>query len=232
MKKTINHIRFSGKALLSGGLMLAVLSISLFGADTAHAMLTRSLDIGSRGADVTELQTYYSTDPNIYPSRLVTGYFGPLTEGATQKFQTAQGIVSNGTPATTGYGRVGPITMARLNSVMGGNVQTSWDSAPILFAPVVQVSSNSATISWTTDEPSQGQVYYDVNPLQANEATGPRQLPYVSGSYVYDGASLQIVHSITLTNLKADTTYYFLTRGIDSTGNMSMTLQKSFHTNR
>ncbi len=232
MKTTINYLRSTGKALLSGGVMLAVLSLSLFGANTAHAMLTRSLDIGSQGADVTELQTYYAADPSIYPSGLVTGYFGTLSAGATQKFQTAQGIVSNGTPASTGYGRVGPTTMARLNSLMGGNTQVSWDSAPILSTPTLQISSNTATISWTTNEASQGQVYYDTAQLQSNEATGPRQLPYVSGAYVYDGTSLQTNHSITLTNLKSDTTYYFLARSIDSTGNMSMTMSKSFHTNQ
>lgn len=232
MKKTINHLRSSGKIFLSGSLMLAVLSVAFLGADTAHAMLTRSLDLGSQGADVSELQTYYSADASIYPSGLVTGYFGALSASATQKFQTAQGIVSNGTPASTGYGRVGPTTMARLNSLMGNNTQVSWDSAPILSTPTLQISSNSATISWATNEVSQGQVYYDTNPLQLNEATGPRQLPYVSGAYVYDGTSLQTNHSITLTNLKSDTTYYFLTRGVDSTGNMSMTMPNSFHTNR
>jgi peptidoglycan hydrolase-like protein with peptidoglycan-binding domain len=39
-----------------------------------------------------------------------TGYFGPLTQEAVQKWQAAHGIVSSGTPDTTGYGAVGPST--------------------------------------------------------------------------------------------------------------------------
>ncbi len=206
----------------------AIILMSFLGVQSAHAMLTRTLDLGSTGSDVRELQTYYSSDSNIYPSGLVTGYFGPLTAGGTQKFQTAQGIVSSGSPETTGFGRVGPITLVKLQSLMGsGTVQVN--ASPVIYNLSIQKGSTSATLTWNTNVPTQGQVYYDVVPLASNEATGPRQLPYVSGTPVID-VSGQTSHSISVTNLKPNTTYYFLTRSVDNMGNMSMTWPSSFVT--
>jgi len=206
----------------------AVVSLLSFG--VASAAITTTLDLGQSGSEVTELQTYLATDTSIYPSGLVTGYFGQLTKAGVERFQTEQGIVSSGTPATTGYGRVGPQTMARINSLMAGGNQTSWDPVPFLSNPFITVTNNSATISWTTNEATVGEVYYDSTPLRADEATGPRQLPYVSGTHVVDNGGYQISHSVTITNLLPNNTYYFLTRGIDSGSNMSMTWPSSFHT--
>lgn len=212
-------------------LVLSTALISLLSFGVASAAITSTLDLGDSGSQVRELQQYLATSPNIYPSGLVTGYFGPLTQAGVQRFQTAQGIVSSGTPATTGYGRVGPLTMARINSLMGGVVsQVSWDTVPVLFNPNIQVSSSSATITWTTNEATLGQVYYDTQPLRADEANGPRQQPYVSGTSATITAGYQTSHSVTIQNLASNTTYYYLTRGVDSGGNMSMTWPNSFRT--
>ncbi|MFA6278889.1 MAG: peptidoglycan-binding domain-containing protein [Candidatus Paceibacterota bacterium] len=71
------------------------------GSYVAHAATIDSqLDFGSTGQEVTDLQTYLSTNINWYPSGLVTGYFGSLTQGGVQKFQTAEGIVSSGSPSS------------------------------------------------------------------------------------------------------------------------------------
>jgi peptidoglycan hydrolase-like protein with peptidoglycan-binding domain len=203
---------------------------SLLSFGVASAAITTTLDLGQSGSQVTELQTYLATDTNIYPSGLVTGYFGVLTQAGVQRFQVAQGIVSSGSPSTTGYGRVGPTTMARINSLNSGTSQTSWDAVPFLSSPSVNVSNNSATISWTSNEATIGQVYYSNAPLQSDEATGPHQQPYVSGIQVVDNGGYQISHSVTITNLSANTTYYFLARGIDSGNNLSMTWPSSFRT--
>jgi peptidoglycan hydrolase-like protein with peptidoglycan-binding domain len=227
MKKIINN-----KVLL-GGIMTAFLLISFFGIQSVSAALTSSLDIGSTGSNVTELQTYLATNASIYPSGLVTGYFGPLTQAAVQRFQAAQGIVSSGSPSTTGYGRVGPKTMAAINILMGsGGNQTSWDTVPVLSTPLVQYTNTAATFTWTTNEVTRGQVYWDTTPLRADEATGPRQDPYVSGALALDAGGLQINHTVTVSNLQANTVYYYLVRGIDSVGNLTMTWPSSFRTNQ
>jgi peptidoglycan hydrolase-like protein with peptidoglycan-binding domain len=222
------------KNIITKGMTAVALVIALFGVQIASAAITSQLDFGDRGSQVTELQTYLSTDANIYPSGLVTGYFGSLTQGGVQKFQTAQGIVSSGSPTTTGYGRVGPATMKVLNILMGGvpNNQTSWDTVPVLSNLAVQYTNTSATFTWVTNEATQGQVYFDSFPIRSDEATGPNQQPYVSGTLATDTGGFRNSHSVTVQNLVPNTTYYYLVRGIDSGANLSMTLMQSFRTNQ
>jgi peptidoglycan hydrolase-like protein with peptidoglycan-binding domain len=80
--------------------------------------LTQALTLGSAdattGGEVSKLQTFLMgqgtiNDP-IYPERLVTGYFGPATSRAVQKWQTARGI----TLTTVGVAVVGPKTRAAM----------------------------------------------------------------------------------------------------------------------
>lgn len=79
--------------------------------------LTRNLAFRSEGNDVKNLQTFlvqkgYTTADNI------TGFFGLITQSSLQKFQKALGIVSSGSPKTTGYGAAGPLTRARINALL------------------------------------------------------------------------------------------------------------------
>ena len=216
------------KILQSG--ILSVAAVSLLVSGVANAMITSQLDFGNTGSQVSELQQHLSTDINVYPSRLVTGYFGLLTQGGVKRFQVREGIVSSGSPSTTGYGRVGPMTMARLNVLMGSGNQVSWDAVPVLSTPSVSAMRNSATVAWATNEDAIGQVYYDTAPLCADEAVDFFTLPYVSGTPVSIGGGYQINNATTIQGLQADTTYYFLVRSIDRAGNMSMTLPMSFRT--
>ena len=82
-------------------------------------MFSRSLSLGDQGSDVTALQQFLVSQGYLHA--VPTGYFGPLTEAAVQAFQTAQGIVSSGTPQTTGYGQVGRKTAAKIASLSGGS---------------------------------------------------------------------------------------------------------------
>jgi hypothetical protein len=59
--------------------------------------------------EVSKLQNYLKqTGDYTYPE--ITGYFGPSTERAVQSWQSKKGVVSSGTPDSTGYGVVGPQT--------------------------------------------------------------------------------------------------------------------------
>jgi hypothetical protein len=55
-----------------------------------------------------------------------TGYFRTLTETVVKSFQRKNGIVSNGSPSTTGYGAVGPKTRAAIQAACGGMVSTQY----------------------------------------------------------------------------------------------------------
>ncbi|HHF53439.1 MAG TPA: DUF5123 domain-containing protein, partial [candidate division WOR-3 bacterium] len=85
------------------------------------------------------------------------------------------------------------------------NIQTSY------------ITSNSATITWTTDEPSTSLVKYGTT----------------SGSYPYsqEDTSYTTSHSITLTNLQPNTTYYFVVNSTDKAGNSAQSSEYKFTTN-
>ncbi|MBI3019757.1 MAG: peptidoglycan-binding protein [Parcubacteria group bacterium] len=85
-----------------------------------------TLSSGMENADVKRLQQLLNSDPDTRVASSGAGsvgnetnFFGPATEAAVKKFQAKYGIVSSGTPATTGYGLVGAKTRAKLQEVFG-----------------------------------------------------------------------------------------------------------------
>ena len=81
--------------------------------------ITKVLKLGSENSEVRQLQELLAKDTGIYPEGKVTGYFGALTRKAVQNFQKKYGIVSSGNEKTTGYGLVGPKTLAKIKEVFG-----------------------------------------------------------------------------------------------------------------
>lgn len=71
--------------------------------------LTRSLAFGSKGTDVSDLQVFLKTMPNVYPEGLVTGFFGHATEKAIKKLQEKHGLEQAGI--------VGPKTREKLRQL-------------------------------------------------------------------------------------------------------------------
>ena len=121
---------------------------------------TQALSLGSRGDDVRNLQTFLAHPPtggpDIYPEGLITGYYGPLTEKAIQRFQAKHNIVSAGAHDTTGYGRLGPRTLARVNELLKEGVGASGKIPPgLLTAPGIQKKFATTTPSgYATTTPS------------------------------------------------------------------------------
>ncbi len=96
--------------------------LSFFGTTLADAqagfVFSKTLRRGNTGDDVRKLQEFLASMPDIYPDKLVTGYFGPLTQQAVRRFQAKYRITSSGDENTTGYGLVGPKTRKKLNEFM------------------------------------------------------------------------------------------------------------------
>ncbi len=205
-------------SIRAGLTALSLITVLGFAAPFAHAAMMSQMDFGSQGADVTSLQTYLSTNPSLYPSGLVTGYFGPLTQAGVERFQTAQSIVSSGSPSTTGYGRVGPQTLARLNTLMGSVAQDSGMPVPVLSNSFAQYTNTTATITWSSDEQTTGQVNWDTQPIIANEESASGQTPYTSGTLTLDSGGFQTSHSVSLANLQPNTTYYYMIRARNTSG--------------
>ena len=93
--------------------------------------LTKRLQRGMSGEDVTILQEMLATDPEIYPEGLVTGYFGPLTWGAVKRFQKTMGVEQ--------VGIVGPKTFAKINELLAEGAGSSGKVPPgLLIAPGIR----------------------------------------------------------------------------------------------
>ncbi len=105
-RKKINAILFAKK----GG--------ALPPGQTTKAKILRDLSSGSNGDDVKTLQQIL-LDEGVYPSGLITGYFGSLTKEAVIRFQEKyknEVLVPGGLQNGTGY--VGKATRAKLNSLI------------------------------------------------------------------------------------------------------------------
>lgn len=114
--------------------------------------LSRALSMGVSGNDVSSLQQFLAQDPSVYPDKLVTGYFGGLTQAAVQRWQAKYGIVSSGTPDSNGFGVVGPRTKAAIlaQCVPGVTSQTGTPSVASGFISVSPATGNAPLTTTVT----------------------------------------------------------------------------------
>jgi len=219
MTKTVKALRIG---FASAGTFLALLIVS---SAMAHAAIDSHMSVGSTGSDVTQLQQFLATNSQIYPAGIVSGYYGSLTQAAVVQFQVAYGIPQ--------VGQVGPITEAKVNNIMASGFGLNTTAPTISNLSVSQVNPTSAEINWTTDKLARGQVFYSTSPIQANEATGPYQLPYIGGAAAAVNSNVGVSNTqfVELSGLQPNTFYYFIIRAIDNSGNVSMSKTQSFQTN-
>ena len=88
---------------------------------------------GLRSNEVKSLQSFLSRYKDIYPEGLITGWFGPLTRSAVQRFQCKYEILCESQDPVlrlsqdlTAYGYVGPKTRAKINELF--NLQPITDN--------------------------------------------------------------------------------------------------------
>lgn len=109
-------MRYKSSVLLITAILLFFVIIRVNA--QADFVFSKILRRGYSGEEVRQLQEFLKTMSDIYPEGLVTGYFGPLTQRAVQRFQSKNNIVSSGDENTTGYGLVGPRTRKKLNELI------------------------------------------------------------------------------------------------------------------
>jgi len=198
-------------------------------ANAQATAVTSRMSPGDSGEQVSALQTFLAADTSVYPEGLVTGFYGPLTTSAVQRYQCKYGIVCEGDVATTGYGRVGPATLAKIELQQGTNTGNGTNFppggidtyAPLIGKPVVATTSSTATVTWSTNEPMTGRVMY---------ATSWPFL-FASASYLGTTAGYSQTASATITGLQPNTTYYFVPESVDTSGNLQWSFGNSFRTN-
>jgi peptidoglycan hydrolase-like protein with peptidoglycan-binding domain len=185
---------------------------------TSAATLTRQLQLGMSGADVSALQTFLAMDSSIYPSGIVTGYFGILTRNAVAAFQLKNGLPS--------VGRVGPSTLPVINAQMGGMPMGTTGGA-VISAPLINASRTGATIAFNTNENATSVIYYSTSPLITSEFENGVNS---SGSQAMTDTTARTAHSVTLSNLTANTVYHYMVHTTDASGLVSVTWPKTFQT--
>ena len=79
---------------------------------------------GMKSEQVRVLQQMLARDPSIVPPAPVSGVYDMYTAKAVSIFQKRLGLVTYGTPDTTGFGLAGPATRAKLNELYGGATVT------------------------------------------------------------------------------------------------------------
>lgn len=189
---------------------------------SANTPLVRNLGYGSTGSDVSKLQTFLASNSDIYPAGSVTGYYGPLTQAAVSQYQVNYGI--------SNVGVVGPITMASINNTMlrqyGIDVY-----GPTIYSVSANTSQNQATINWTASGYASGVVFYSTSPFNVAEAVGNFSDPTILGGLNVSTVYAANAQSVTVSNLQSNTTYYYIIRATDASGNVSVTQQLTFQTN-
>lgn len=94
-------------------------------------VLSERLTLGMKGDQVSLLQKMLAQDPAIYSEGAIPGSFDSITKANVGRFQEKYQLA---TPSTSGYGGVGPLTLAKLNEVYGSVVAaTTTTSKKILL---------------------------------------------------------------------------------------------------
>lgn len=218
MKTKTSFLNFSNRFFLTVSLVaVVIIGVPML----AHAeLLTRQLDLGMTGTDVSSLQTFLAQDNTIYPQGLITGYFGGLTHSAVSNFQARNGLPS--------VGRVGPATLPVINTQMSGGTGTGTLGRGAVISNVsVGASRNSVFVSWNTDELSKGMIYYSTSPLVMYERDPS---PEIYGTIASTDMNLRTSQSVQIPNLQANTTYYYMVYVTDQDGNVNVTWPTTFQT--
>jgi peptidoglycan hydrolase-like protein with peptidoglycan-binding domain len=214
---------FSKITRIVAGSTIALSAFAAIGLpSTSHAyVLTRQLQYGMSGADVSAVQSFLAQDRTLYAEGRVTGYFGPLTRTAVANFQTRNDIPS--------VGRIGPITLPIINAAMNGGGITYTDAAPLLSNLSVATGMNSVKVSWNANEGVKGVVYYSTAPLTVSELPHSVQ---ISGNAAMTDVQFRTSQNISLSNLESNTTYYYMVHSTDQAGNVSVSMPATFKTTR
>lgn len=204
---------FSKKSIrfVFGSLAFLVLSLHA----SAYSPISSQLDMGDKNDDVTSLQQFLSSMPSIYPSGLVTGYYGTLTKDAINRFQAFYGLPQ--------VGRVGPLTRDKINSLITGGTTVGMSMNPII-SPVSQyITPTTATFSWNTDRNTTAKVFYYTNPITMNEGDiNSVGFGSTNGYIATNNGSYGTSQQVILNNLTPNTVYYYVPVATDTSGNVSV----------
>ncbi len=137
------------------------------------ALFIKNLGPGTTSADVKRLQQLLNSNSETRIAETGSGspghessFYGALTVKAVQKFQTKYGLITEGTPSTTGFGAVGPKTRAAIEMYLGGTTGgTETASSAAALAPTPTVPTGAPMV-YLTGALAKGKTHNDVKTLQ------------------------------------------------------------------
>lgn len=200
--------------------LIIVSGISLIAAQKASAEsfapIYGQMDLGAKGTNVTNLQTFTASNPAIYPEGLVTGYYGGLTFNAVKRFQAQYGLDQ--------VGRTGPRTLAKMNDLIARGGWSMSDMSGPEFSNVSQTQgTNIATFSFNTNENTMARVVYSTSPQMFNEGNINSNGFGALGGFTSNSVNgMSTSHTVTLSNLSSNTIYYYTVIATDAQGNVSV----------
>ncbi|MBY0294333.1 peptidoglycan-binding protein [Patescibacteria group bacterium] len=147
--------------------------------------------------EVTRLQQFLAQNSSIYPEARVTGYFGPATERAVQRWQAMKGLVSSGDADSTGYGYVGPKTRAAMacgGTTSNTNTQPTTTSTvkETRLTPTVTVNTSPSSVSagqssvltWNSSNATRCVLKYGSSEESISVSGTKTVTPYTNTSYM------------------------------------------------
>jgi peptidoglycan hydrolase-like protein with peptidoglycan-binding domain len=132
--------------------------------------IARDISVGAQGTDVSQLQSYLSS--NGFLSASSTGFFGPMTAHALAQFQKAMGLATS-----TGF--FGPLTRNFINGRCGGYGEggRNGTSTPPMW-PGLHASSTSGMWGNGSGSAGGGSNYWSGNPPATTTSRMPCMQPY------------------------------------------------------
>jgi len=149
-------------------------------------------------------------------SSFVTGYNDLNVGNVTSK------VIIGLSASTTYYARLRAYDAAANTSASSSLISTATLAGPDTTPPVISsivssgITYSSATITWTTNEPSDSQVEYGLTTAYGNSTTL--------------NASLVTSHSAGLTGLSASTVYHYRVKSKDTAANLGTSIDYTFTT--
>ncbi|KKT32093.1 MAG: PKD domain containing protein [Candidatus Nomurabacteria bacterium GW2011_GWD1_44_10] len=162
---------------------------------------------------------------NIYISTSTPMNLASSTTLGSVTFSTAHSFSITGLTANTTYYYVVKSADSAGNTATSSEQSFVTPAVADTVAPVISavsasgVTSSLATVSWTTNEVANGNVYVSTStPVNLATAT------------TLGTTTLSLAHSFSLSSLTASTTYYYVVKSADSAGNTATSSEQSFTT--
>jgi len=157
------------------------------------------MQFGDRNNDVKELQKLLAQFSDVYPKKLVTGYFGNLTKQAVIRFQNkfkSEILIPAGLKQGTGY--VGQYTLDKLNSLNKCTIESidnsDSDSDINIDIPPVSTPDDSNIIDDEPIEPGpDSDIDIDIPPENTPPVSTPDDSSIIDDEPIEPGPSLPTV---------------------------------------